>query len=140
MTYKITREDDAKPEDLQILGDGIESYTRAKIADRHRQKLAFFLRDAENRIVGGVYGNSGWNWLYINMLWVSEAVRGSGFGTALIRAAEQEALQRGCPNIYLDTFTFQAVDFYLKLGYTIFGELEDFPPGERRVFLRKKLD
>jgi GNAT superfamily N-acetyltransferase len=72
-------------------------------------------------------------------LWVSETVRGSGYGTALMQAAEREAVRRGVRNIFLNTFSFQAVDFYLKLGYTIFGELEDFPPGHKRVFLQKKL-
>ena len=139
MTYQITGETDARAEDIEILSDGIERYTSAKISDRHRQSLTFFLRDEEGSIIGGVHGNSGWSWLYIRTLWVSETVRGSGYGTALMREAEREAIRRGCQNIYLDTFTFQAVDFYLKLGYRIFGELEDFPPGHKRVFLRKTL-
>jgi len=139
MTYEISYEADARAEDIQILSDGIVSYTDTKISDRDRQSLTFFLRDAEGSIVGGVHGNSGWSWLYISTLWVSETVRGKGFGTALMREAEREAARRGCRNIYLDTFSFQAVDFYLKLGYTIFGELEDFPPGHQRVFLRKTL-
>jgi ribosomal protein S18 acetylase RimI-like enzyme len=139
MTYKITREDDAAPEDLQILSDGINSYTAKKVTGGARRDLTFFLRDAEGTIVGGVHGNSGWDWLYVSDLWVSETVRGNGYGTALMREAELEAVNRGCRNIYLDTFSFQAVDFYLKLGFTIFGELENFPPGHRRVFLHKNL-
>ncbi|HEX8734211.1 MAG TPA: GNAT family N-acetyltransferase [Pyrinomonadaceae bacterium] len=139
MTYQITFEDDAQPEDIQILSDGINSYSQARATGGARQSLTFFLRDAEGSIVGGVHGNSGWNWLYISDLWVSETVRGSGYGTALMQAAEREAVRRGVRNIFLNTFSFQAVDFYLKLGYTIFGELEDFPPGHKRVFLQKKL-
>jgi len=139
MTYRITPEDDAKPEDIEILIDGLKSFNRAKISDQRREELTFFLRDAEGSIVGGVHGNNGWGWLYIRILWVSETARGSGYGTALMQKAEREALNRGCRNIYLDTFSFQAVDFYLKLGYTIYGELEDFPPGHKRVFLRKTL-
>jgi GNAT superfamily N-acetyltransferase len=139
MTYKIEYEADAKPEDLKILSDGINRYSATKITGGARQDLTFFLRDAEGAIVGGVHGNSGWSWLYISDLWVSETVRGSGYGNALMRRAEQEARNRGCTNIYLDTFSFQAVDFYLKLGFTIFGELPDFPPGHKRVFLQKNL-
>ncbi|HEX9960079.1 MAG TPA: GNAT family N-acetyltransferase [Pyrinomonadaceae bacterium] len=139
MSYQITYEEDAKPEDIKILGDGINRYSAAKITGGERRDLTFFLRDAEGAIVGGVHGNSGWEWLYISDLWVSETVRGGGYGTALMRQAELEARKRGCRGIYLDTFSFQAVDFYLKLGFTILGELADFPPGHRRVFLQKKL-
>jgi GNAT superfamily N-acetyltransferase len=139
MTYRITREDDAKPEDIQILSDGINNNPVVEVPSGERVNLTFFLRDAEGSIVGGVHGNSGWNWLYISDLWVSKTLRGGGYGTALMQAAESEAVRRGVRNIYLNTFSFQAVDFYLKLGYTIFAELEDFPPGHKRIFLRKTL-
>ncbi len=56
-----------------------------------------------------------------------------------MQAAENEALARGCHGAYLDTFSFQAPDFYQKLGYEIYGKLDDFPKGHCRYFLRKKL-
>jgi GNAT superfamily N-acetyltransferase len=139
MSLKITCEEDAKPEDIQILIDGINSYSAKKPTGGARRDLTFFLRDAEGAIVGGVHGNSGWGWLYISDLWVSETLRGGGYGTALMLKAEQEARRRGCQNIYLNTFSFQAIDFYQKLGYTIYAQLEDFPPGHKLVSLRKKL-
>ena len=55
------------------------------------------------------------------------------------RAAEQEALARGCRGVYLDTFSFQAPGFYRKQGYTEFGELEGIPPGHSHYFFRKLL-
>jgi GNAT superfamily N-acetyltransferase len=139
MTYKIAYAADPSPEDIQILGDGINSYNVTKVRGGGRQYLTFFLYDADGSIIGGVHGNTGWGWLYISDLWVSEQVRGGGYGSALMQQAEQEALQRGCANAYLDTFSFQAVEFYQKLGYTIFGELEDFPQGHKRCLLRKRL-
>jgi ribosomal protein S18 acetylase RimI-like enzyme len=62
-----------------------------------------------------------------------------GFGRQLLALAEEEARQRGAEYAYLDTFSFQAPDFYKKQGYEIFGELPDFPPGHQRYFLSKKL-
>jgi len=53
--------------------------------------------------------------------------------------AEDEARHRGAKNAYLDTFSFQAPDFYKKHGYRVFGELQDFPPGHQRHFLTKRL-
>jgi hypothetical protein len=44
------------------------------------------------------------------------------------------------PEDALDTMSFQALDFYLKLGYTVFGRLDDLPEGHSRIFLKKALD
>jgi GNAT superfamily N-acetyltransferase len=68
---------------------------------------------------------------------VAEDLRGQDYGTKLMEAAELEARSRGCHAAYVDTFSFLALDFYRKVGYTIFGELEDFPKGHTRYFLRK---
>ena len=141
MEYEITFEENPAVEEIQILSDGIEQYMRSKIGARENTPLTFFLRDDEGSIIGGVHGNysaqSGW--LYVSTLWVSEQVRSGGYGTRLLERIEREAARRGCTDVYLDTFSFQALEFYRKLGYTVFGELENFPPGHQRCFLKKKL-
>lgn len=141
MDYEITFAEDAADEELQILSEGLMAYNRSQVGGRQKEPLTFFLRDAEGRVVGGVHGNysSTSGWLYVSMLWVSEGVRGGGHGSRLLRRIEREAIERGCANSYLDTFSFQAPGFYKKLGYVVFGELEDFPRGHSRIFLRKKL-
>ncbi|HEX6624199.1 MAG TPA: GNAT family N-acetyltransferase [Pyrinomonadaceae bacterium] len=140
MSYRITFEQSPAPEELRILSDGIDEFTRSKIGARANVPLTFFLKDEQGAIVGGVHGNySDSGWLYVSTLWVSEHVRGGGHGSRLLEAIEREAAGRGCANVYLDTFGFQALGFYMKLGYGVFGELEDFPPGHSRFFLRKKL-
>ncbi len=53
--------------------------------------------------------------------------------------AEDETRERGAKNVYLDTFSFQAPNFYQKYGYQVFGVLTDFPSGYRRYFLTKQL-
>ncbi len=54
-------------------------------------------------------------------------------------AAEDYARMRGCHSAYLDTHTWQARPFYEKRGYEVFATLDDFPPGHKKFFLRKKL-
>lgn len=140
MMYAITLEEDPADDELQILGEGIEHHTQSKFGDRINKQLAFFLRDKKGSIVGGVHGKYGsFGWLYVSALWVSEQIRGSGYGTRLMDFIEQEAIKNGCTNAYLDTFSFQAPEFYQKLGYEVFGELPDFPVGYSRFFLRKSL-
>ena len=72
-------------------------------------------------------------------MWLREDVRRHGFGSRLLTQAEDEARKRGAKNVYLDTFSFQAPEFYKKHGYRIFGELKDFPVGHQRFFLMKEL-
>jgi N-acetylglutamate synthase-like GNAT family acetyltransferase len=140
MTYSIIFDENPSHEKLRLLGEGIDRYTQSKFGDRINKHIAFFLLDETGAIAGGVFGKYGsFGWLYISALWVSETVRENGHGTRLMNNIEQEARKNGCTNAYLDTFSFQAPEFYKKLGYTVFGELEDFPAGHSRIFMRKTL-
>ena len=103
------------------------------------QSLTLVLRDATGTVVGGLRGNTGWEWLYVDTLAVAEELRGQDWGTRLLAAAEQEAVRRGCHSAYLDTFDFQALPFYQKQGYAIFGTLPHFPGEHTRYFLQKAL-
>ena len=80
-----------------------------------------------------------WDWLYIDLLWVKDELRGLGYGHRILTLVEQEARQLGAKNAFMDTFSFQAPDFYKQHGYQVFGELNDFPPGHQRYFLKKQL-
>jgi GNAT superfamily N-acetyltransferase len=138
--YQITFHEDASADDLQAVSDGLEEATLALFPDKSHTQVAFFLRDESGKIVGGVNGNYGtFGWLYVNALWVHDDVRGRGFGRQLMEKIEAEAIKHGCKNAFLNTMSFQAPEFYKKLGYTVFGELEDFPGEHSRIFLRKRL-
>jgi len=100
-------------------------------------RFAFLSRDEEGALQAGVMGTLSWGWLFVEAVWVSEALRGRGVGRALMAAAERHARESGCHSVWLDTF--QARDFYLSLGYETFGVLEDYPPGQQRSFMRKAL-
>ena len=137
--YKIIYED--KPEDSAwgIIGRGVGGYNKEQAGDNNFQRLCFVLKDPEGEVVGGILGETYWNWFYLDLLWVSEELRRQGYGTQLLKIAEEEARVRGAKNAYLDTFSFQAPEFYYKNGYQVFGELSDYPPGNTRYFLTKTL-
>ncbi len=90
------------------------------------------------KIVGGLLGYTHWNWLIVKQLWVCDEARGRGSGSELIRAAEREAVERSCLHAHCDTFDFQVLPFYEKLGYEVFGKLEDYPLGHTRYFLQRR--
>ena len=121
------------------IGGGLTDFNTRQAGDDKGKNLCFVLQTPEWKIVGGVIGATYWDWLYINLMWVREDLRGQGFGRQLLEKAEAEARQRGAKRAYLDTFSFQAPAFYKKLGYEEFGRLEDFPVGHTRYFLVKTL-
>ena len=84
-------------------------------------------------------GETYWEWFYIDLIWVKDELRDEGYGKQLMELAEAEARRRGPKNAYLDTFSFQASGFYEGLGYEIFGELDNYPTGHRRYFMKTKL-
>ena len=137
--YRISIEDEPAPEDRRKVIEGIIAYNARFAPPVPKPGLTLLLRDAEGDVRGGLLAEMYWGWMFVDILWVDESLRGQGHGTALMRAAEEEAVRRGCANAYLDTFDFKARPFYERLGYEVFGRLDDFPPGGTRWFLRRRL-
>ena len=77
--------------------------------------------------------------LYVNVLFVDAHYRGQRIGSLLLDKVESEAKAMGGILVHLDTFDFQAKDFYIKKGYEIFGILEDCPKGHNRYYMKKRL-
>jgi GNAT superfamily N-acetyltransferase len=121
------------------IGGGIHDYNNQQAGDGHGKLLCFVLYAADQSIAGGLIGETHWDWFYINLLFLKDELRGQGYGHRLMELAEEEARKRGAKNAYLDTFSFQAPDFYKKHGYRVFGELQDFPVGRQRYFMTKQL-
>lgn len=80
-----------------------------------------------------------WNVIYVDILWIDDAYRKQGLGSKLLKEIERIAVEENCTLIHLDTFDFQAKDFYIKHGYEVFGVLEDCPKEHCRYYLKKKL-
>ena len=101
-------------------------------------KLAVTVRDAGGEIVGGLWGRTGYGFLFIELLALGPA-RGVGLGREVMALAEAEARRRGLIGIWLDTWTFQAPGFYPKFGFEECGRIREYPPGHDRIFYVKRL-
>jgi GNAT superfamily N-acetyltransferase len=110
---------------------------RTGVSDWH--PVGFFLKSPRGEWLGGLTGHIWGGWLHVNFLWVSEALRGQRHGTRLMDAAEAMARERGAIGATLETFTSQAPGFYAKRGYSVFGRIDDYPPGHAKLFLSKRL-
>ncbi len=137
--YQINLTASPAPEDRQVIHDGLNAYNTAMGAPNDWIPLALFIRDSQGVILGGLTGGTYWNWLFVATLWLREDVRRQGLGSHLLTQAEREASRRGCRHSFLDTTSFQALPFYLKQGYQLYTQLDDFPPGHSRYFLKKEL-
>lgn len=89
-------------------------------------------------VQGGLWGKCYFDWLFVEYLVVPEDARGTGLGSGLLAQAEAIARANGCIGVWLDTFSFQALPFYQKLGFSIFGQIEGHPIGGTRYFLQKR--
>ncbi|WP_051260735.1 GNAT family N-acetyltransferase [Algoriphagus marincola] len=122
--------------------DGLNEYNLSKvpaIADIWTP-LEFVAKDKNGIEIGGILAGLGyWNGLEIKILWVKEEYRNKGIGTRILKHAENIAVEKGAEFSMVDTFDFQAEEFYLKNGYKPIGEIKGFPKGHRRIYFSKQL-
>lgn len=130
---------DPPPDQVEEIRSRLTEFNFSRTGYRDGRSLAIFVRDDEGRVVAGIYG---WTWgasSYIDLLWVDEALRSAGRGSALLRGFEAEAAARGARTVTLTTHSFQAPDFYIRHGYTIAGKAPDYPHGHYYALLTKTL-
>jgi ribosomal protein S18 acetylase RimI-like enzyme len=139
-TYQIIYVEKPEQSVWGMVGQGINDYNSQQAGDDRAQRICFAVQGPDQEIVGGVIAVIHWDWLYIDLMWLKEEHRKCGYGSRLLSMVEAEARQRGARHAYLDTFSFQAPDFYKKHGYQVFGELRNFPPGHHRYYLTKELE
>ena len=136
---RITFDPDPPTAARNTVERGVDQHNVAVTAQPDYYPLAFLLRDDAGEVLGGLLGDIWGGWLHVSYLWVARPLRQRGWARRLMQAAERYARQRGAHHAYLETFSFQARPFYEKLGYEVFGQLDDFPPGHTKYFLRKVL-
>jgi GNAT superfamily N-acetyltransferase len=126
------------PESLrQHVRDHLDTFNTAVTGLAEYHTVSIFLRDELDEVMGGLLGAIWGGWLHVAILSVSEPLRGRGYGRQLLEAAERYAVERGCTQAWLTTFSFQAPEFYPRFGYRSFGVLEDHPTGHRHHFFQK---
>ncbi len=136
----IALNDKPRPEDVEFLFHQLYRFNEAMVGTSGFRPLVLELRNSSGELVGGVHAAILWNWLHVEVLWVAQSLHKQGWGDRLLAAVEAEARSHGATHSYLDTFSFQALGFYVRRGYRVFGELQEFPPGHKRCWLVKSLD
>ena len=136
--YRLTVEREPSVEDRRALSDALGAFNQPFLPNADAHSLAVLVRGPGGDLQAGLDGFTYAGWLFIRYLWVHAQLRRSGVGSRLMVEAERQARALGCHSAWVDTFTFQAPEFYAKLGYREFGRL-DYPPDHQRIFLQKQL-
>ena len=137
LTYTLRTE--PTPEEQYCIIDPLIAYNESQAGPRNKKDFAFFVRSETGEFVGGLLGYTHFNHFFVSAVYVDQQFRKEGIGRELMARAEALALEQGCHAIYLDTFDYQAPGFYEKLGFKVFGKLEDYPAGHQRFYLLKRL-
>ena len=131
--------------DDEFAADKLNAVTASKIEfeDTIGEELAVFkVTDSGGKIIAGCNVLiKCWRVAELDILWVEKSCRRQGIGSALIRAAERAAREKGCHSMTLGTFDFQARPLYEKHGFTVCGTIGDCPAkGHTHYDMIKRLD
>lgn len=138
---RIERLDQPTDQDRLAILNPLLAYSESKVNNPYFQNFALVVRDEHSdEILGGLYAKISYQWLYVELLSVPEQARGQGVGTRLMHMVEELAREKDCTGIWLGTFDFQAPQFYKKLGFTQYGQIDDYPPGHCQHFFQKRLN
>lgn len=131
-------------EDSNYIINKLVEYNLSEVPQTQEVAYVWINKIIENdkkEVVGGILAKMYcWNVIYIDALWIDKSYRKCGIGEKLLLEIENIAKEENCYLIHLDTFDFQAKDFYLKYGYEIFGVLDECPKNHKRYFLKKYLE
>jgi GNAT superfamily N-acetyltransferase len=136
--YRIVVDYDPSQADNAVVTEGIIASNEKIIGERDKE-FSIFLKNDSGKVFGGIQAFRDTESVYIDILWVEESLQKRGYGTKLLGAAEQEAIKNGCKFSLVDTWDFQAEEFYLKNGYERIGEIKNYWHEHSKIFLRKKL-
>ncbi len=123
---------------LEFLSAALVAFNDGQAMHEDYRPLAVSAR-SEGEVIGGVAGYTHWGWLYPSALWVRPDWRRRGIGGGLVTFMERAATKRGAHAAHVNTFDFQALDFYKRLGYSVFGQLPNYPMGHDLYYLTKRL-
>ncbi|WP_238917595.1 GNAT family N-acetyltransferase [Clostridium sp. YIM B02555] len=135
--------EESNENEAELVVENLVNYNLSKVPQTQQQAFVCInriIKNNDSEIIAGINSKMYcWNCLYIDSLWVDETFRKEGIGARLLNEVEQIAIGQGCKLIHLDTFDFQAKDFYLKQGYEVFGVLNECPYNHKRYYMKKNI-
>ncbi len=136
---KIVADTKPKDEDIKVIETGLREFNKRHTGMEDIETRAVYIKEGVE-IKGGITYICIKPLTYVKLLWVSDDLRGKGYGEKLLSAAEEDAKTQGSTKVMLDTFSFQAPEFYKKMGYKDVFEIDGYPvESAKRIWLIKEL-
>ncbi|QEE44489.1 GNAT family N-acetyltransferase [Rhizobium sp. WL3] len=140
MTSPLTLTDTLSETARDAILSGIKAHNDTLLGPTDRQDLFIPITADDGAVDGGLTGYTGRGWLYVELLFVPERLRGRGLAGQLLTIAEEEAKRRGCIGAYIDTINPVACRAYERAGYQVFGRIENFTRGLDICWLIKRFE
>jgi ribosomal protein S18 acetylase RimI-like enzyme len=133
--WTLSEHDDVPALEGGVVDAGLEAYNLGAAPLHEVRRLSCFARDRSETVIGGAVGRTWAHACELQQIWVDAEHRRHGLGGELLRKFEGLARRRGCHTFYLETFNFQAPDFYRKHGYRVAAQISAFPHGIFKVVM-----
>jgi GNAT superfamily N-acetyltransferase len=126
-------------EEMNVVHAGLREYIDEQVGDKHKGvRIRLVAKDRAGQVRGGLIGYTTLGSLVIEQVWVEEQHRGRGLGARLVSEAERIALESGCVGVQTYALSFQAPEFFRRMGYEVFGVSDGFPDPVKEVYLIKR--
>ncbi len=134
---------DASAGSISILHAGLHEHVKESIGDLRKRnpeiKIQLAIKNEEGQIIGGLFAFTTLKTMHTTLLWIHEKYRRKGYGKELLMTAERIAKENGCISGLANVLSFQAPEFFQKLGYEIFGVSDGYPDSIKEYFFKKSL-
>lgn len=139
MDYKIHRETEAVDKTISSIRNNLVNWNLTQSTIDDGENIVLAIKKNDGTLIAGIVA---WLWgagLELECLWVDKNERRKGLGSKLLMELERIANDKGCHNIFTNTYSFQAPTFYSKFGYETMGVVSGFPDRVTKHFFKKKL-
>lgn len=139
MNYKIDQTPLTEEIRLKILqGFGKHAIQTIGMNGFTGEQIAFEVYDKE-KFAGVASVIVFWGQLHIKSLFVEEEYRHQGIGSMLIAHVLEFSQKEGCTIAFIETMSFQALEFYQKFGFILEFTRSGYTGGVGLHYLRKEL-
>jgi len=123
----------------QSIDEGLGEFNRSA-APLEQVSTLYSVAHIGELTLGGILGRTWGKCAEIQILWVHPDYRHQGLGSRLMQDFESTAIREfNISTFYLETFTFQAPEFYQRLGYEVGFKISGFTPDIEKFLLIKQL-
>jgi GNAT superfamily N-acetyltransferase len=136
---KIEVVENPEQELLDFLDKQIDNFNWNNWEIKEKKPLAIQIKNDQGEVIAGSSGRTFGDWLLLDILWISEALRGQDIGSKILNEMEIVGKKRGCKKCLLDTLNFQAMPFYVKHGYKTQWIQKGYPKTGCKYFMSKAL-